>query len=123
MEDQEFPKLAKIMKDTAIVEMKHAEALAERILFLKGTPISKPDAETQKGLGVEGILKVSAGLERQAIEMYNKSVQVCVAESDDGSKVVFEKLLADEEEHLNTFENMLDHVQKLGAAYIATLAG
>lgn len=121
LEDKEFGKLAKTMKDIAIQEMKHAEALSERILFLHGVPIYKPDADIQKGLDIEGYLKVSAALEQQAIDMYNSAIQLCAAEGDDGSKEVFQKLLQAEEEHINIFENTLEHVQKLGAAYIATL--
>jgi bacterioferritin (cytochrome b1) len=48
---------------------------------------------------------------------------VCAAEKDQISKEVFEELLKDEEEHLNIFENIKDHVDKLGAAYVATLTG
>jgi bacterioferritin len=121
LEDQQYGKLAKVMKEIAIEEMKHAEALAERILFIGGTPIYKPDALPKKGLDIAGILKLSAELEEQAVAMYNKSIQLCRSEGDDGSKEVFDKLLADEEKHFDTFDTMLDHVQKLGAAYLATL--
>jgi bacterioferritin len=122
MEDRQFSKLAKVMKDIAIQEMKHAEKLAERVLFLGGTPVSKPDGEAKKGLEIESVLKISAGLESKTIKRYNESIQLCAKEGDDGSKHVFESLLADEEIHLDTFENTLSHVEKLGPAYIATLA-
>ena len=55
--------------------------------------------------------------------MYNEAAVVCAQEKDQISKQLFEKLLGEEEEHLNQFENIKDHVEKLGAAYIATLAG
>jgi bacterioferritin len=48
---------------------------------------------------------------------------ICASEKDQISKDLFEKLLGEEEEHLNDFENIKDHVDKLGAAYIATLTG
>ena len=123
LEDQDYGKLAKVMKDIGIQEMKHAEALAERILFLKGTPTSKPDAVAKKGEDIPAMLGTDMALETQAIKMYNEAALVCAQEKDQISKQLFEKLLGEEEEHLNQFENIKDHVEKLGAAYIATLAG
>ncbi|MDO8955455.1 MAG: ferritin-like domain-containing protein [Deltaproteobacteria bacterium] len=73
LEDSDFGKLAKKMKEIAIQEMKHAEALAERILFLKGTPMTKPDAEAKKGLEIEAMLTTDIALESQAIKMYNEA--------------------------------------------------
>ena len=122
LEDKDFGKLAKKMKEIAIQEMKHAEALAERILFLKGEPATKPDAGTLKGQDIPGMLTTNIGLENAAIKMYNEAAMACAAEKDQISKELFEKLLAEEEDHLNFFENTKEHIEKLGAAYIATLA-
>jgi bacterioferritin len=121
LEDQQFPKLAKEMKKIAFVEMKHAEKLAERILYLNGTPNMKPDGEIQKGLDIAGFLELSKGLETDAIKMYNDSIRLCAAEGDDGSKEVFQDLLEAEEEHFDFFDNTESHVKNLGGAYIATL--
>jgi len=123
LEDQDYGKLAKILKDIGIQEMKHAEDLAERILFLKGTPTSKPDAVAKKGEDIPAMLATDIALETQAITMYNEAAVVCAQEKDQISKQLFEKLLGEEETHLNQFENIKGHVEKLGAAYIATLAG
>jgi bacterioferritin len=121
LEDKDFGKLAKRMKEVAIQEMKHAEVLAERILFLKGVPIYKPDAEVKKGLEIKDMLAVDVALETNAIKMYNEAAVVCAAENDQISKLLFEKLLGEEEEHFNFFDNTEEHVEKLGAAYVATL--
>ena len=123
LEDQDFGKLGSKLKEIAIQEMKHAEKLAERILYLKGEPTSKPDGVAKKGQKIQDMLAVDIVLETQAIKMYNDASVVCAAEKDQISKEVFEELLKDEEEHLNYFENMKDHVEILGAAYLATLAG
>ena len=123
LEDQDFGKLGSKLKEIAIQEMKHAEKLAERILYLKGEPTSKPDGVAKKGQKIQEMLTTDIGLEAQAIKMYNEASVVCAAEKDQISKEVFEELLKDEEDHLNTFENIKDHVDKLGAAYLATLAG
>ena len=123
LEDQDFAKLASKLKEIGIQEMKHAEKLAERILFLKGEPTSKPDGIAKKGQKIPEMLTTNIGLEAQAIKMYNDASVVCAAEKDQISKEVFEELLKDEEEHLNYFENEKTHIEKLGTAYLATLIG
>jgi len=123
LEDQDFGKLAKKLKEVGIQEMKHAEALAERILFLKGEPTSKPDAVAKKGQTILEMLQTDIGLETQAIKMYNEAAAVCAAEKDQISKQLFEKLLGEEEGHLNDFENVKGHLEKMGDSYLATLAG
>jgi bacterioferritin len=121
LEDTDFGKLASKFKEIAITEMKHAEKLAERILFLNGEPTSKPDALTKKGQQIAGMLATNMALESAAIKMYNEAAAVCAAEKDQISKELFDDLLKDEEDHLNYFENVKDHLEKLGAAYLATL--
>ncbi len=121
LEDRDFGKLASKFKEIGIAEMKHAEKLAERILFLKGEPTSKPDAAPKKGQEILEMLKTNMGLEAQAIKMYNDASVICAAEKDQISKEVFEELLKDEEDHFNYFENVKDHIEKLGAPYLATL--
>jgi bacterioferritin len=123
LEDKDFSKLASKIKEIAIAEMKHAEKLAERILFLKGEPLSKPDATPKRGQEIPEMLATDIALEGQAVRMYNEAAVICASEKDQKSKDLFEELLGDEESHLNFFENIKDHVDKLGAAYIATLAG
>jgi len=123
LEDTDFGKLASKFKEIAITEMKHAEKLAERILFLHGEPTSKPDALPKKGQQIPQMLTTNMALEAGAMKMYNEAAMVCAAEKDQISKELFEDLLKDEEDHFNYFENTKDHVDKLGAAYLATLAG
>lgn len=123
LEDSDFGKLASKIKEIAIQEMKHAEDLAERILFLKGEQTTKPDAAVKKGQQIADMLATDVALESQAIKMYNDAAVTCAEERDQISKQLFERLLGEEEEHLNTFENIKNHVDRLGAAYLATLAG
>ena len=123
LEDQDFGKLAKKMKEIGIQEMKHAEALAERILFLKGEPTTKPDAVAKKGQSISEMLKTDLALENAAIKMYNDAAVVCAQEKDQISKQLFEKLLGEEEGHFNDFESIKEHLDKMGNAYLATLAG
>jgi bacterioferritin len=123
LEDKDFGKLAIRLKEIAIVEMKHAEKLAERILFLKGEPTSKPDILPKKGQSIPELLATDFSLEEKAVAMYNDAASICASEKDQKSKDLFEELVADEEGHLNIFENIKDHVDKMGAAYLATLTG
>ena len=123
LEDRDFGKLASKFKEIGIQEMKHAEKLAERILFLRGEPTSKPDAVAKQGQEIPEMLKTNIALESQAIKMYNDASVICAAEKDQKSKELFEELLGDEEGHLNYFENVKDHIDKLGTAYLATQAG
>ncbi|OGP89449.1 MAG: hypothetical protein A2157_13365 [Deltaproteobacteria bacterium RBG_16_47_11] len=123
LEDKDYGKLASKLKETAIAEMKHAEKLADRILFLNGEPTTKPAGKAMKGQEIPEMLKTDIGLESDAIQMYNDSALICAAEKDQISKELFEELLKDEEDHLNTSENIKDHIDKLGASYLATLAG
>jgi bacterioferritin len=123
LENDDFGKLAKVLKTTAIVEMKHAEALADRILFLGGVPTSKPSADIKKGQKIADKLATDIVLEEDAVRLYNESAVACAEARDQVSKALFEQLLADEEAHLDLFMNIKDHIAELGDAYVATLTG
>jgi len=121
--DQDYGKLAKVLKATAIVEMKHAEALAERIVFLGGTPTSKPDAEAKKNQKISDMIATDIGIEEEAVKLYNEAALACAEALDHVSKDLFEKLLKDEDGHLDAFLNIKEHLDKLGNVYLATLTG
>jgi bacterioferritin len=123
LEDSDFSKLASKLKETAITEMRHAEKLAERILFLHGEPTSKPDATPKKGQEIGEMLVTNVALEAHAIAMYNEAAVVCTTEKDLKSKDLFEELLDEEEEHLDFFERVNNHIDNMGTAYLTTLTG
>ena len=123
LEDKDYGKLGSKLKEIAIAEMKHAEKLADRILFLNGEPTSRPAGEAVKGQEITDMLKTDISLESDAVILYNEAAVLCAAEKDQVSKDLFEDLLKDEEDHLNTFENIRDLIGKLGAPYLATLTG
>jgi bacterioferritin len=123
LENKDFGKLASKLKETAIVEMKHAEKLADRILFLDGEPTSKPDGLAKKGQEITEMLKTDIGLESESMRIVNEAALSCAAEKDQISKEIFEELLKDDEGHLDKFENIKDHVDRLGTSYLAALAG
>lgn len=123
LEDQDFGKLAGILKAIAIEEMKHAEALAERILFLGGTPTYKPDGQIEKGQSISDMLATDKALEMGAIKMYNGHANKCAELGDQISKELFEHLLSEEEPHWDQFDNIAGHVENIGGPYLATLTG
>src|SRR5208283_1962696 len=114
-EDKDYGKLASKMKDIAIAEMKHAEKLAGRILFLNGEPLSRPAGEAVKGQEITDMLKTDISLEADAIDLYNEAAFLCAAEKDQVSKDLFQYLIKDEEKHLDTFENIRNLIGTLGA--------
>jgi bacterioferritin len=83
--------------------------------------VTKPEGEIKKGLSIPDLLKHDIALEADAIKMYNDSANVCAAEGDHVSKAIFEKLLDDENEHLDEFQTTLEHFEKMGDVYLATL--
>lgn len=123
LEDKDYGKLASKLKDIAIAEMKHAEELAGRILFLNGEPLSRPAGEAVKGQEITDMLKTDIAIESDAIDLYNEAAFLCAAEKDQVSKDLFENLIKDEEEHLNTFENIRNLIGTLGAPYLVSLTG
>jgi len=123
LEDKDYGKLASTLKEIAITEMKHAEKLADRILFLNGEPVSRPAGESVKGQEIPDMLKTDIGLEANTIALYNEAAVLCAAEKDQVSKDLFEELLQQEETHLDTFENVRDLIGTLGAPYLVSLTG
>jgi bacterioferritin len=123
LKDKDYGKLARKLRDIAIAEMKHAGELASRILFLNGEPLSRPAGEAVKGQEITDMLKTDIAIESDAIDLYNEAASLCAAEKDQASKDLFEDLIRDEEEHLDTFENVRNLIGTLGAAYLVSLTG
>lgn len=108
-----YEKLSDYIKMQSIGEMKHAEALMERILFLDGSPSMKP-LELAVGKNVQEMLQSDLDLEISAVREYNKSVQVAVTEKDNGSRDLFGQLLKDEEDHVDWLEAQIHQIKELG---------
>src|SRR5215475_7681430 len=108
-----YEKLSKYIKKQSIGEMKHAEVLMERILFLDGTPSMKP-LDLTVGKNVQEMLQSDLELELGAVKDYNTAIQVAVAEKDNGSGDLFVALLKDEEEHVDWLEAQIHQIKELG---------
>lgn len=113
--------LAKEMEDIAIEEMKHHEAFAERILFLGASPsraIAKGAKYEEKD--VAKMLKIDVALEEEAVELYNAAIKTCIEEGDEGTRLLFSKILVEEEKHLDIFRKKLELIEKYGDLYLLT---
>jgi bacterioferritin len=108
-----YEKLSEYIKKQSIGEMKHAEALMERILFLDGSPTMKP-LELTVGKDVREMLQSDLTLELSAVKDYNVAIQVAVAEKDNGSRDLFVTLLKDEEDHVDRLEAQMHMIKELG---------
>jgi bacterioferritin len=95
-----------IFKDIAIAEMKHAEALAERLDYLNGVPTTKPDPVFVGGSLIE-MLKQNEQNEEEAIELYKRGIQTATEEGDFATRRLLEGILSDEEKHIDTFGKLL----------------
>lgn len=96
-----------IFKQIAITEMKHAEEIAERLNMLGGIPTTKPTPITV-GDTTKKMLSLNVAAEKEAIQFYRKIIALAIKEEDYVTKRMFEKILSDEEGHLNDFEGMLE---------------
>lgn len=95
-----------LFREIAIEEMKHAEALAERIAFLNGIPTVKPD-DIHIGTDVLEMLKDGVQYEEEAVSLYKQAIQVAEKEGDFGTKRMLEEILSNEEKHLDKFGKLL----------------
>ena len=95
-----------VFKEIAVVEMKHAEEIAERLAYLGGTPTVKPDP-IFVGSDLEEMLKLDEKAEEEAILLYKTTIKVANEEDDITTRRLFEDILADEEEHIDTFSKLL----------------
>ena len=108
-----YERLSEYIKKQSIGEMKHAEALMERILFLDGSPTMKP-LELTVGKDVREMLESDLKLEVGAVKDYNAAIQIAVEEKDNGSRDLFLALLKDEESHVDWLEAQVHQIKELG---------
>lgn len=113
-ENWHFDKLGSHIKKESIDEMRHAEALMERILFLDGTPNLTEPMTLNIGANVKAMLENDLKLEIEAVAMYNRLVKLARDEGDNGSRELFERLLKDEEGHVDWLEAQVNLIREVG---------
>jgi bacterioferritin len=115
-----YKRLAKLTKKESIEEMTHAEKLMERILYLDGTPNMTDYFKINIGATVEVQLKNDLQLEYDAVRRLNDGIKLCVAAGDNGSRDLAQKILDDEEHHIDWLEGQLHAIGEMGIAnYLA----
>ncbi|MDO3380139.1 bacterioferritin [Geoalkalibacter halelectricus] len=123
-EDWGYASLKEVIKKRSISEMKHAEKLIERILFLEGQPIVSKLDKISIGKTVEKMHANDWNAEESAIKGYNESIRLAAEVGDNGTKTILEAILKDEEEHIDWLESQKDQIEQMGLQlYLAEQIG
>jgi len=109
-----YERLADYIKKQSIGEMKHAEGLIERILFLDATPNLTEPMKLTIGRNVREQLQSDLDLETGAVKLYNNAIQIARDAADNTSRELFEKLLHDEEDHVDWLEAQMHMIGEMG---------
>ena len=112
--DWGYEKLHEAIEKRAIDEMKHAEKLIGRIIFLEGKPIVSNLNKINIGQTVDAQHKNDHEAEETAIKAYNDAIKLAVEVGDNGTRDLFEEILEDEEEHIDWIESQLDQIEQMG---------
>ena len=109
-----YEKLHKAIEKRAIDEMKHAEKLIGRIIFLEGSPTVSKLNKIDIGADVETQHKNDKKAEEGAIRAYNADIKQAVELGDNGTRELLESILKDEEDHIDWIEAQLDQIKQMG---------
>jgi bacterioferritin len=112
-----YERLAKRFRDDSIEEMRDAEHLMDRILYLDGVPNMQRLGPVRIGETVTEKLKLGLDLEREAIDRLNKGIARCSDAGDNGSRDLLEEILDGEEEHADWLETQLELIRQIGEAH------
>lgn len=119
-----YKRLGGLTKVRAIEEMRHAEGLIERIIFLDSIPSVDVGLKPQLGSKVQEQIEINLKDELDAVRQYNEAARICVEAGDDGSKALFEHMIGDEERHVDFLEAQLHAIKEMGIAnYLAQQLG
>ena len=109
-----YERLAEAIRKESMEEMKHAEELIERILFLEGVPNMQRLGKVKVGETVPEQLKLDHALELEAVAKLNKAIAFASEAGDNGSRDLFEDILESEEDHVNWLEAQLELIRQVG---------
>jgi bacterioferritin len=119
-----YERLHKATEKRAIQEMKHAEKLIGRIIFLEGSPTVSKLNKIEIGGDVETQHKNDWKAEEGAVKAYNEGVRLAAETGDNGTRELLESILKDEEEHIDWIEAQLDQIKQMGIQnYLAEQVG
>ncbi len=109
-----YARLHEAIEKRAIHEMKHAEKIIERILYLEGKPNVSTLNPINIGKDVEAQLKSDYEAEKSAVKSYNESMRVCTEAGDNGTRELFKSNLLDEEDDVDWLEAQMDQIKQMG---------
>ena len=109
-----YDRLAEHIRDESIDEMKHADSLIERILFLEGVPNMQRLYPVRVGETVKEQFELDLQTERESIKRLNDGLATCVGVGDNGTRELLAHILVDEEEHADWLETQLEAVRQIG---------
>ncbi len=109
-----YEKLAKHTRVESIEEMQHAEKLIEHILYLDGTPNMSDYFKINIGQNVKQQLEFDLQVEYEAVKRLNTGIETCVKSGDNGSRDLLNKILTDEEHHIDWLEGQLHAIGEMG---------
>ncbi|HVJ04365.1 MAG TPA: bacterioferritin [Candidatus Saccharimonadales bacterium] len=113
-ENWKYEALSKFIKKQSIDEMKHAEKLIERILFLDATPTLSGPTQLSVGKNVKEQLASDLVLELEAVKLYNRAIKVSREEADNATADFLAGILRDEEDHVDWLESQLHLIEEIG---------
>jgi bacterioferritin len=109
-----YEKLHKVIEERAITEMKHAEKLISRILFLEGSPTVSILKTINIGKDIEKQFENDLAAEYGAVKGYNEGIRLAYDLGDNGTRELMDSILSDEEEHVDWLEAQIDQVKMMG---------
>ena len=123
LENWDYPKAHNMEMKRAIVEMKHAEKLIARIIFLEGQPIVSRLEQIRIGSDVPKMVDSDLALEIDAIKRYNEAVELATKVGDNSTKTLLEAILNDEIQHVDELEAQRDQIAQMGVQnFLTTIA-
>jgi bacterioferritin len=109
-----YERLHKTIEKRAIEEMKHAEKLIARILFLDGIPVVSSLNKVKIGAQVENQFKNDLNAEEHTLKIYNEGIHLAIKMTDSGTRELLEAILLDEERHIDWLETQLSQIKQMG---------
>jgi bacterioferritin len=109
-----YQRLWKKIREESIEEMKHADELVARILFLEGVPNLQKLGKVDVGQTVPEQLQLDLAVEYQAVKRINEGIELCRAKGDSGSREILEHMVVDEEEHVSWLEAQKELIGQVG---------
>ena len=118
-EDDRYQYLSKIMREISIAEMCHIEEFSDRILFLQGDVDMNASFRTRQVTDVKEMLRMAMQLEQSTIDSYNEASRIASENKDAVTHKMFQDIIVEEEQHLDSFRTELQNLIDYGEEYLA----